>query len=129
MHCYKLFSPFFFLLEPSLTFENVLNVLAEVKDPKKWKSHEIPDCLHIPRSKVKEIKQLYPNLSQRQSALAQFWMNSHPAPSWELICYALYFTEEYEVLESTQNKYLKGNVHVLCVHQVCMESEHEQVLH
>ena len=129
MHCYKLFSPFSFLLEPSLTFENVLNVLAEVKDPEKWEYNKIPECLQISQSKVEEMEQLYHDLSKRLSALARFWMNSHPAPSWELICYALYLTEEYEVLESVQNKYLKGNVHVLCVHQVCMESEHEQVLH
>ena len=100
-----------------------------MKDPRWWKDGEIPGSLHIPQSKVFEMEQLYPDLSKRQSALAQFWMNSHPAPSWELICLALYFTGEYEVLESAQNKYLKGNVHVLCVHQVCMESEHEQVLH
>ena len=119
----------FLLLEPSLTLENVLNVLAEVKDPRKWVFYEIPMRLQIPQTKLYEMKELYPDLSKQQSALAQFWMNSHPAPSWELICYALYFTEEYEVLESTRNKYLKGNVHVLCVHQVCIESEHEQVLH
>ena len=129
MHRYKLFSPFSFLLEPSLTFENVLNVLAEVKDPRKWKYGDIPMNLQIPQSKVFEMEQLYPDLSKRQSALVQFWMNSHPVPSWELICYALYAAREYEVLESAQNRYLKGNVHVLCVHQVCMESEHEQVLH
>ena len=129
MHRYKLFSPFSFLLEPSLTFENVLNVLAEVKDSKKWEYDKIPGSLQIPQSKVEEIKQLYPDLSQQQSALAQFWMNSHPAPSWEVICYALYLNGEYEALESVQSKYLKGNVHVLCVHQVCMESEHEQILH
>ena len=123
MHHYKLFSLFLFLLEPSLTFENVLNILAEVKDPEKWNYAKIPEVLQIPRSKVREMEQVYPDLSQRLSALAQFWMNSHPAPSWELICYALYMTEEYEVLESVQSKYLKGNVHVLCMHQVCMESE------
>ena len=128
MHRYKLFFPFSFLLEPSLTFENVLNVLAEVKDPKMWE-YEIPGRLQIPWIKVRETELLYPDLYQQQSALAQFWMNSHPAPSWELICLALYWTGEYEALESAQNKYLKGNVHVLCVHQVCMESEDEQVLH
>ena len=91
-----------------------------MKDPGKWEDDEIPYHLQIPRSKVEEMELLYPDLSQQQSALAQFWMNSHPAPSWELICYALYVTGEYEVLESVQSKYLKGNVHVLCVHQVCV---------
>ena len=93
---------FFILLEPSLTLENVLNALAEVEN--------LSEVLAIPRSKVEEMKQLYPDISQRQPALIQFWLSGHPAPSWELICYQLYWIEEYEVLENVQNKYLKGNV-------------------
>ena len=95
-------------LEPSLTAANLCTLLGDVK---KWGSdYGIPVYLQIPRSKVKEMEQLYPDLSQRQSALIQLWLNQHPAPSWELICWALYRTEEYEVLENVQHKYLKGIV-------------------
>ena len=93
---------FFILSEPSLTLENVLNALAQVKD--------LGRVLLIPYSKVEEMKQLYPDLSQWQSALIQFWLDGHPAPSWELICFGLYWEKEYKVLENIQNKYLKGNV-------------------
>ena len=93
---------FFILLEPSLTLENILNALAQVKN--------LGDVLKIPDSKVKEMEQLYPDLSQRQSALVQFWLDGHPAPSWELVCLGLYWEKEYEVLDNVQNKYLKGNV-------------------
>ena len=86
---------------------NLCGVLAEVKD---WSDWGLPFRLQIPDSKVAEMEQLYPHLSQRQSALIQLWLDSHPAPSWELVCGALYDEEEYEVLENVQNKYFKGTV-------------------
>ena len=86
---------------------NLCGVLAEVKD---WSYRGLPCGLQIPDSKVAEMEQLYPDLSQRQSALIQLWLDSHPAPSWELVCLALYIEEEYEVLENVQNKYFKGTV-------------------
>ena len=108
----------FLILEPSLTFENVHNILAEVKDPEKWGNVDgVPDSLQIPDSKLEEMEQAYPDFSQRQSALIQFWFDRHPAPSWELVCLALYLAGEYEVLENVQNKYLKGIVqYYVCVH-------------
>ena len=93
---------FFILLEPSLTLENILNTLAQVED--------LGKMLIIPDSKVEEMERLYPDLSQCQSALVQFWLDGHPAPSWELICFSLYGEKEYEVLENVQTKYLKGNI-------------------
>ena len=66
-------------------------------------------------SKVEEQEKLYPDLTQRKSALIQVWLDTHPSPSWEWICYALYMEEEYEALEVVQKKYFKGTV---CVH-VC----------
>ena len=96
-----------FPLEPSLTVNNLCGVLAEIKD---WSNDGLPYSLQIPDSKVLEMEQLYPDLSQRQSALIQLWLDSHPAPSWELVCNALYGVEEYEVLENVQNKYFKGTV-------------------
>ena len=99
-------------LEPSLTLNNLCSVLAEVKD---WSDRGLPCGLQIPGSKVKEMEQLYPDLSLRQSALIQLWLDSHPAPSWELVCSALYREGEYEVLENVQNKYFKGSYY-LCIH-------------
>jgi hypothetical protein len=94
-----------------LTLENILSVLAQVKD--------LGEVLILPDSKREEMEQLYPDLSQRQSALIQYWLDGHPAPSWELICLGLYVEEEYEALENVQNKYLKGTnnnyVYYVCI--------------
>ena len=94
-------------LEPSLTATNLCSLLADVKD---WSIVGLPLYLQIPDSKVMEMERLYPDLSQRQSALMQYFLDRHPAPSWELICFGLYLEKEYEVLENVQNKYLKGKV-------------------
>ena len=96
-----------FPLETSLTVSNLCGVLAEVKD---WSDNGLSQSLLIPDSKVAEMEQLYPDLSQRQSALIQLWLDSYPAPSWELVCGALCGEGEYEVLENVQNKYFKGTV-------------------
>ena len=95
-------------LEPFLTATNVCSLLANVKD---WSIGGLPGYLRIPDSKVEEMEQLYPELSEHQSALIQYFLDGHPAPSWELVCYALYMKDEYEVLENVQNKYFKGTVY------------------
>ena len=95
-------------LEPSLTATNLCSLLADVKD---WGTIGLPQYLRIPDSKVKEMERLYPDLSQRQSALVQYFLDGHPAPSWELVCHALYWKGEYEVLENVQIKYFKGTVY------------------
>ena len=101
-------------LEPSLTATNLCSLLADVKD---WSTGVLGLSLYfrIPSSKVKEMEQLYPDLSQRKSPLIQYFLDEHPAPSWELVCHALYMIEEYEVLESVQNKFFKGTVYTYIV--------------
>ena len=92
-------------LESTLTLENLINVLAEVKD---WSDDGLPLYLGIQDSKVKELEKTYPDLTRRQSAIIQLFLEKHPAPSWELICSGLYWEKEYEALEVVQNKYFKG---------------------
>ena len=104
-------------LEPSLTATNLCSLLGDVKC---WGNTGLPCSLQIPGLKVEEMKQLYPDLSQRHSARIQFWLDRHPAPSWELVCYALYAVKEYEVLENVQNKYFKGTVHGTYTVQYCV---------
>ena len=92
-------------LESTLTLENLINVLADVKD---WGGLGLPFYLDIPDSKVKELEKTYPDLTQRQSAIIQLFLEKHPAPRWEIICHGLYEEREYEALEVVQNKYFKG---------------------
>lgn len=96
------------LTEPSLTFENLVDALKDVKD---WSinTHGFPWCIDIPASKRDEIQKKYPSdLRQLQSEYIKYWLKEFPYPCWERICYALYWMEEYDVLESIQNKYFIG---------------------
>ena len=96
-------------LEPSLTVANLCSLLPLVNS-KKWGTEGLPRYLQIPDSEVKEMERLFPDLSWRQSVFIQYFLDGHPAPSWEGVCNALYRIEEYEVLENVQNKYFKGTV-------------------
>ena len=98
-------------LEPSLAATNLCSLLGSVKN---WGTSNIPYYLQIPTSKVAEMKRLYRDLPQRQLALIQLWLDTHPAPSWELLCWALYCSGEYAVLKNIKNKYFKGILYVLC---------------
>ena len=104
-YCVVLFG-FSHLLEPTLTMENLINVLADVED---WSDKGLPEDLSIPVSKVKELEKAYPDLTQRQSAIFQLFLDKHPAPSWEHVCLGLYMNDEYEILEVVQSKYFKGS--------------------
>ena len=92
-------------LESTLTLENLINVLADVED---WSVRGLPMYLRIPMSKINELEKTYPDLTQRQSAIILLFLEKHPAPSWEIICFGLYLGKEYETLEVVQNKYFKG---------------------
>ena len=100
-------------LESTLTLENLINVLADVKN---WNAYGLPMYLRIPKSKVIELEKTYPDLIQRQSVIIQLFLEKHPAPSWEIVCFGLYLEEEYEALEMVQNKYFKGIYSIKCVH-------------
>ena len=106
-------------LEPSLTATNLCSLLGSVKD---WGTsiNGLPRYLRIPDSKVAEMERLYRDLSQQQSALIQFWLDTYPAPSWELVCYALYLVGEYEVLENVQNKYFKGILYMCTIYNTVL---------
>ena len=97
------------LLEPTLTLETLSDMLTDVKD---WSSDGLLGGLGIPHSKVEELEKSYPDLTQRKPAIIKFFLDEHPSPSWELVCYALYCVEEYEMLEMVQNKYFKGYLRV-----------------
>ena len=85
--------------------ENLCDVLVDVKD---WTTDGLPLVLQIPDSKVEELERSHPDLAQRKAAIIREYIDNHPAPSWEWVCYALYAKEEYDILERVQSRYFKG---------------------
>ena len=98
----------YIIIEPSLTVEN-LCVLVDVKD---WSTNGLPWRLDIPDSKVNELERSHPHLAQRKPAIIREFIDNHPAPSWEWICHALYWQEEYNILERVQSRYFKGTCQI-----------------
>ena len=88
------FSFFFLLLsllDPTLTVENVREVMAEVVN---WKM--VGDMLGagVPISKQEEISQLSSTERDKALALGEYWVNTDPHPSWESLAMALYQARE-----------------------------------
>ena len=70
--------------DPSLTVENVREVMAEVKD---WV--RVGRVLGVPRSKRQEIEQQSTEREKRL-ALGEYWVNIAPDASWKSLARALY---------------------------------------
>ena len=64
--------------------------------------------LGIQNAMTKELEDSYPDPIQRTETFIKMFLEEYPAPSWEVVCRALYINEEYDVLEMVQNKYYKG---------------------
>ena len=86
--------------DPTLTMRNLLTVLEMVKH---WRSLEL--WLDIP-----EIK--WDMITDKVSMLRE-WLDNHPAPSWELLAWALYRRgdgklNEHNVVKQLYGRYVTG---------------------
>jgi len=100
--------------DPTLTVENVTEVMGEVLN---WKrvarghiryrdTHISQSCgLTIPYSKLKEIQQQSSSERDSSHAIGEYWINTYPDASWEMLADALY-TEEEERAAVMVKRYL-----------------------
>ena len=66
--------------------------------------------LGIPGSQWSQIKSQYRTAGERQSALLQTYLTSHPAPSWQQVATALYERWLHTVLERVQTMFPSGKM-------------------
>ena len=96
-HCCLLSSPSACVSpsDPTLTVENVREVMAEVVDWEKvrWLVHE---------SKQQEIKQQSSTEREKSLALGDYWVNTNPNASWERLATELYEEREERALALTK---------------------------
>ena len=64
--------------------------------------------LNIPYDVYDDIYYQYSNDSKRKETLSEWYLNNHPAPSWQHIADGLYRWREHEALEVLRTLYLKG---------------------
>ena len=79
--------------DPTLTVENVTEVMGEVGD---WE--RVALRLYIPDYKLQEIKQQSSSEREKSRAVGGYWVNTHPKPSWEKLAQVLYNRGEERAL-------------------------------
>jgi len=75
--------------DPTLTVENVTEVMGEVGD---WEG--VGYELRVPHSKLQEIKQLSTSDREKSQSLGRYWVNTALGTSWERLSNALYVEGE-----------------------------------
>ena len=82
--------------DPTLTVENVAEVMGEVGD---WE--RVAPRL-IPYSKLQEIKQQTSSERKKSRAVGEYWVNTHPDPSWKKLAEVLYQEGEERAAAKTK---------------------------
>ena len=91
------------LSDPTLTVENVTEVMGEVGD---WE--RVAYELRVPRSKRQEIKQLSTSDREKSQSLGRYWLNTFPGASWQMLGHALYNCGEEKALVMVKQYLPKG---------------------
>ena len=80
--------------DPSLTCRNVLAVLEGV--------HDVRKILDTPPSKWEELRAEHPVDSQFRTALVQYYLQTHPCPSWGHIAGGCLYNEKDSALQAAK---------------------------
>jgi len=102
--------------DPTLTVENVMEVMGEVRD---WEGvargnrmftqgSEYSFGLIIPDSKLQEIKQQSYTKRDRSHLAGEYWVNTDPCASWLVLGHALYKCREETALSMVKQYLPKG---------------------
>ena len=89
--------------DPTLTVENVREVMAEIGD---WE--RVGSWLYVPYSKRQEISQQSSTEGEKCLALGDYWVNTVPDASWERLAMVLYQCGEERTLAVTKQYLQQG---------------------
>ena len=100
-----------------------------------WFRHFLSRYLHIPSSKQLVIADQSSSETEKQQSFLEYWITTHPAPSWMVVAEGLYQLmkekDAHQALEVIRRKYLKS-VYMYCVCMyvcVCYVSPHSILDH
>ena len=97
--------------DPTLTVENVTEVMGEVGNWE-WVARGVLSYgLKIPDSKLQEIKQQSYTKRDRSCLAGEYWVNTDPSASWQWLADALYQEKEDSALMMVKQYFPKG----LCI--------------
>ena len=87
-----------------LTPSNVMRALRELEKGKWWKEYDgLGHRLHIPHSKMTEIKQNFPNTIDQKKQVIYYWMQKDPLATWRRLINALYGMIETKLADSIRS--------------------------
>ena len=89
--------------DPTLTVENVTEVMGEVGD-----REMVWVLLGVPESKLAEIKQQSSTEGEKSRALSQYWVNCAPDASWKELANTLYLRGEERAAAMAKRYLPKG---------------------
>ena len=76
--------------DPTLTVDNVSEVMREVVGCSKW----VWVSLGVPKFKLAELQQQSSTEEEETRAVSQYWINSSPDATWKVLTWLLYFNGE-----------------------------------
>ena len=86
-----------------LTPSNVMRALRELEEGKWWKDRGLGRWLSIPKSKMNEIKQNFPNTIDQKKQCIYYWMQKDPLATWRRLINALYWMGETKLADSIRS--------------------------
>ena len=87
----------FFISDPTLTTDNVTQVIQLVND---WDSLSTGVInIIIPYSRLRAIRKKYSTKSEISTECAFHYVNCHPESSWTRLAIRLYYKEEFAAME------------------------------
>ena len=84
-----------------MTVDNVTQILNKIPPGDKWEA--AMSELDIPRPLLKEIKRRYSTDTEKNHAVADYYVNCHPQAEWEHITRALYLNKQFILVQESKS--------------------------
>ena len=68
-----------------------------------WGGSGLGTCLWIPRSKVEEIRQKFPDEMEQKKQLISHWINTDPLATWRRLIWALNSMKQTKMADSIRS--------------------------
>ena len=107
-----------------LTPSNVMREVREVEDW--WGERGLGDLLWIPQSKIKEIRQNFPDEMEQKKQLITYWINTDPLASWRRLIMALDSMKETKTADSIRS-YAEPLTGMYCSNEKKGSGKYEQM--
>ena len=85
--------------------------MAVMKDTSGWRSVTRSGYVNVPHPVVRRIEDQYTTEREQSCATWEWWVNTHPSPSWNDLALALYRAGEYGAVEKV-SQYLPKGTHM-----------------